>query len=208
MSLLWKILVFDEGTESVDIATNENIFYWTNIRKWYRITAEVLRERSGLTRGLPIGQFDWMRLDSALKNVVPDISRPKPRVSPLLSLNTSAVIRYLIWVFASHFFAGRPYHFNQTLRTANKFLNGDNRWVCFEKYWSLMKVRNQSTLLVLLILIFFNLLNLFWHTDKNICFYAEVNFWDFVRNNNSTLVATSADSVPSSYLVRITIASI
>jgi hypothetical protein len=25
MSLLWKILVFDEGTESTDIATNENI---------------------------------------------------------------------------------------------------------------------------------------------------------------------------------------
>jgi hypothetical protein len=23
---------------------------------------------------------------------------------------------------------------------------------------------------------FFNLLNLFWHTDKNFCFYAEVNF--------------------------------
>jgi hypothetical protein len=34
-------------------------------------------------------------------------------------------------------------------------------------------------------LIFFNLLNLFWHTDKNFCFYAEVNFWDFVRNDNS-----------------------
>jgi hypothetical protein len=23
---------------------------------------------------------------------------------------------------------------------------GDNRWICFEKYWSLMKVRNQPTL--------------------------------------------------------------
>ena len=45
----------------------------------------------------------------------------KPRMSPLLSLNTSAVIRYLICVYASHFFAGRPYLFNQTLRTANKF---------------------------------------------------------------------------------------
>jgi hypothetical protein len=59
----------------------------------------------------------------------------KPRVSPLLSLNTSAVIRYLICVYASYFFTGRPYHFD-----------GDNRWVCFEKYWSLMKVRNQPTL--------------------------------------------------------------
>ena len=28
--------------------------------------------------------------------------------------------RYLICVYASHFFAGRPYHFNQTLRTVNK----------------------------------------------------------------------------------------
>jgi hypothetical protein len=73
----------------------------------------------------------------------------KYRVSPLRFLNTSAVIRYLICVYASHFFAGRPYHFNQTLRTANKFWNGDNRWVyrvCFEKYWSLMKVRNQPKL--------------------------------------------------------------
>jgi hypothetical protein len=42
----------------------------------------------------------------------------KPRVSPLLSLNTSAVIQYLICVYASHFFAERPHHFNQTLRTA------------------------------------------------------------------------------------------
>ena len=45
----------------------------------------------------------------------------KPRVSPLHFLNTSAVIRYLIWLYASNFFAGRPYHFNQTFRTANKF---------------------------------------------------------------------------------------
>ena len=45
----------------------------------------------------------------------------KPRVSPLRFLNPSAVIQYLICVYASHFFAGRPYHFNQTLRTANKF---------------------------------------------------------------------------------------
>ena len=37
----------------------------------------------------------------------------------------------------------------------------------------------------LLILIFFNSLNLFCHTDKNFCFYAEVNFWDFVRNETS-----------------------
>ena len=45
----------------------------------------------------------------------------KPRVSPLRFLNTSAVIRYLICVYASHYFVGRPYHFKQTLRTANKF---------------------------------------------------------------------------------------
>ena len=45
----------------------------------------------------------------------------KPRGSPLRFLNTSAVIRYLICVYASHFFARRPYHFNLTLRTANKF---------------------------------------------------------------------------------------
>ena len=37
----------------------------------------------------------------------------------------------------------------------------------------------------------FNLLNLFWHTDKNFCFYAEVNFWDFVRNDNSNKGTTA-----------------
>jgi hypothetical protein len=34
MSMFWKILVFDEGTESADIATNENILLLDNIRKW------------------------------------------------------------------------------------------------------------------------------------------------------------------------------
>jgi hypothetical protein len=43
----------------------------------------------------------------------------------------------------------------------------------------------------LLILIFFNSLNLFWHTDKNFCFYAEVNLWDFVRNDNSNKGTTA-----------------
>jgi hypothetical protein len=48
------------------------------------------------------------------------VSIGKPRVSPLRFLNTSAVIWYLICVYASHFFAGRLYHFNQTLRTTGK----------------------------------------------------------------------------------------
>ena len=38
---------------------------------------------------------------------------------------------------------------------------------------------------------FFILLNLFWHTDKNFCFYAEINFWDFVRNDNSNKGTTA-----------------
>ena len=38
---------------------------------------------------------------------------------------------------------------------------------------------------------FFNLLNLFWLTDKNFCFYAEANFWDFVRNDNSNKGTTA-----------------
>ena len=45
-------------------------------------------------------------------------------------------------------------------------------------HWNPEPVCNKSHL-------FFNLFNLFWHTDKNFCFYAEVNFWDFVRNDNS-----------------------
>ena len=36
-------------------------------------------------------------------------------------LGCNTVFDNLICVYASHFFAGRPYHFNQTLRTANKF---------------------------------------------------------------------------------------
>ena len=53
-------------------------------------------------------------------------------------------------------------------------------------HWNPGPVCNKSFCqLVLLILIFFNLLNFFWHTDKNVCFYVEVNFWDFVRNDNS-----------------------
>jgi hypothetical protein len=36
-----------------------------------------------------------------------------------------------------------------------------------------------------------NQLNLFWHTDKNFGFYAEVNFWDFVRNDNSNKGTTA-----------------
>jgi hypothetical protein len=71
----------------------------------------------------------------------------KPRVSPLLSLNTSAVIRYLICVYASHFFAGWPY-------------------------------------------------SIFYEIVASLCVGC------------MSLVATSADSVPSSYLVRITIAPI
>jgi hypothetical protein len=86
----------------------------------------------------------------------------KPRVSPLLSLNTSAVIRYLICVYASHFFAGRPYHF--------------------------------SSVTSALILLPFPSVALF-ESGTRMLYLAP-------------LVATSADSVPSSYIVRITIAPI
>ena len=93
--------------------------------------------------------FDWSGTVFRRRNVtrrpyysIEEAKRTHPRFADC----TSAVIRYLICVYASHFFAGRPYHFNQTLRTANKFKNGDNRWACFEKYWSLMKIRNQPTL--------------------------------------------------------------
>jgi hypothetical protein len=60
-------------------------------------------------------------INQAIFKMATTIPIGKPRVSPLRFLNTSAVIRYLICVYASHFFAGRPCHFNQTLRTANKF---------------------------------------------------------------------------------------
>jgi hypothetical protein len=51
-------------------------------------------------------------------------------------------------------------------------------------HWNPEPVCNKSHL-------FFNLFNLFWHTDKNFCFYAEVNFWDFVRNDNSNKGTTA-----------------
>ena len=53
-----------------------------------------------------------------------------------------------------------------------------------------IETRNPCVMKIILLACFtytdiFNLLNLFWHTDKNFCFYAEVNFWDFVRNDSS-----------------------
>jgi hypothetical protein len=58
------------------------------------------------------------------------------------------------------------------------------------------ETRNPCVIKVILFACFtyidiFNLLNLFWHTDKNFCFYAEVNFWDFVRNDNSNKGTTA-----------------
>jgi hypothetical protein len=51
-------------------------------------------------------------------------------------------------------------------------------------HWNPEPVCNKSHL-------FLNLFNLFWHTDNNFCFYAEVNFWDFVRNDNSNKGTTA-----------------
>ena len=54
-------------------------------------------------------------------------------------------------------------------------------------HWNPEPVSNKSHFVSLFYLYwyFFNLLILFWHTDKNFCFFAEVNFWDFVRNDSS-----------------------
>jgi hypothetical protein len=49
-------------------------------------------------------------------------------------------------------------------------------------HWNSESVCNKSHL-------FFNLFNLFWQTDKNLCFYAEVNFGDFVRNDNKIFIS-------------------
>jgi hypothetical protein len=84
-----------------------------------------------------------MRLDSALKKVIP---------------NSVSVL-----------------HGNRCLQSVKFFF--------LRQYVQSCLLKNPK--LVLLILIFFNLLNHFWHTDKNFCFYAEVNFWDFARNDNS-----------------------
>ena len=51
-------------------------------------------------------------------------------------------------------------------------------------HWNPEPVCNKSHL-------FFNSFNLFWHTDKIFCFYTEVNFWDFVRNDNSNKGTTA-----------------
>jgi hypothetical protein len=60
-------------------------------------------------------------------------------------------------------------------------------------HWNPEPVCNKSHFVSLFYLYwyFFNLLNLFWHADKNFCFYAEVNFWDFVRNDNSNKGTTA-----------------
>jgi hypothetical protein len=55
----------------------------------------------------------------------------KPRVSPLLSLNTSAIIRYLICVYASHFFAGRTiYTKHRHVPELNTSLRQSLNWIC------------------------------------------------------------------------------
>ena len=46
------------------------------------------------------------KIDTSFHQRLSNMAIGKPRVSPLLSLNTSAVIRYLICVYASYFFAG------------------------------------------------------------------------------------------------------
>ena len=51
--------------------------------------------------------YELFMSTNVYKRFDPRVTIGKPRVSPLLSLNTSAVIRYLICVYASHFFAGR-----------------------------------------------------------------------------------------------------
>jgi hypothetical protein len=58
---------------------------------------------------------------------------------------------------------------------------GDPKSRSFSRTSDTTEIRNPCVIKVillacLLILIFFSLLNLFWHTDKNFCFYAEVNF--------------------------------
>jgi hypothetical protein len=62
-------------------------------------------------------------------------------------------------------------------------------------HWNSDPVCNKSHFVSLFYLYwyFLNLLNLFWHTitDKNFCFYVEVNFWDFVRNDNSNKGTTA-----------------
>jgi hypothetical protein len=60
-------------------------------------------------------------------------------------------------------------------------------------HWNPEPVCNKSHLLAYFpyIDIFFNLLHLFWHTDKNFCFNAEANVWDLVRNDNSNKGTTA-----------------
>jgi hypothetical protein len=60
-------------------------------------------------------------------------------------------------------------------------------------HWSPEPVCNKSHFgsLFYLYWYFFNLFNLFWNTDKNFSFYTEVNFWDFVRNDNSNKGTTT-----------------
>jgi hypothetical protein len=69
-----------------------------------------------------------------------------------------------------------------------------SRTLSYVRYhWNPEPVCNKSHFVSLFYLYwyFFNLLNLFWHTNKNLCFYAEVDFWDFVRNDNSNKGTTA-----------------
>jgi hypothetical protein len=106
-------------------------------------------------------------------------------------------------------------------------LNGDNRWVyrvCFEKYWSLMKVRNQPTLRRMKIYYYWTNIRKWNYFNKRLVLGDTlISFWPLFKSlprvvgpytfSNLcqrlkgslplSLVATSADSVPPSNLVRI-----
>jgi hypothetical protein len=104
--------------------------------------------------------------------------------------------RCILWLGHQHFFSTV-----QGLMVGNTFPLTEFTHSLLMKIYKHKKkytFLNTKYTLVLLILIFFNLLILFWHTDNNFCFYAEVNFWDFVRNDSSieSIVTTRPFSLP------------
>jgi hypothetical protein len=100
---------------------------------------------------------------------------------------------YLIWNQHGHEcsriwkWSGKTHSTNEDL--LNIKCKGDPKSYALSRTSDTTETRNLCVIshlfAFLLILIFFNLINLFWHTDKNFCFYAEVNFWDFVKNDSS-----------------------
>jgi hypothetical protein len=124
---------YDEGTESAEVATSD--YFWLLMLKVVRrgiegekrtrprfadcrSSSRLLRIRFSADLAMywfPVCHFRCMKFKPLV------IWNQNIAISTIVGTSSHNMIIGVICVYASHFFAGRPYHFNQTLHTANNF---------------------------------------------------------------------------------------